>query len=326
MTLNVSIGLVHAHGTDYRAVTEYRCRSGAFPGAFCPLPLLLEPCSSQVQTGRHIFHERHANEESRIRKRTTMRRNLRESGLEDFAGTGLVSRSGEFFVRALYLFQQRWSKLKYLRFCSITWPQLPKMVSRMPLLLLALAAFAATTKADDMTIPPPSDYYPPPTYGGTPGGMLYYVSPNASVYVGVTVTFYGEDFNENCTVLINDTECAVELVSDEELTCKLCAVGELSLLCPIDEEGPTVWDTGIMVAATGKVTYPPNAPYNGNCVWNLASVSCYGFHQAPSQVHEMYLISGYDTPVSGVFPGWCFNEYTSWLSQNTTMQAICHKR
>eukprot|EP00798_Chlamydomonas_sp_ICE-L_P015103 gene15103-21157_t len=65
-----------------------------------------------------------------------------------------------------------------------------------------------------------------------------------------------------------------------------------------------------------------NAAYcpEGNCVWNLASVSCYGLSIADA---DLYLVGGYDVPVAGVFPAWCFNMYTQ-TSYNTTLQAICH--
>lgn len=69
-----------------------------------------------------------------------------------------------------------------------------------------------------------------------------------------------------------------------------------------------------------------NAQYcpEGGCRWSLASVSCYG--QGPLLGQDLYLIAGYEAPVNGVYSAWCFNEYSTVTSTQTTMQAICHKR
>eukprot|EP00798_Chlamydomonas_sp_ICE-L_P015102 gene15102-21156_t len=104
-------------------------------------------------------------------------------------------------------------------------------MSKLFLSFLALA-LVAVASANDME--PPAAYAPPPEYVA----KLFYVYPNSSIAVGDNVTFYGEGFIENCTAGVqvdaipgsNGTTffgCGTEFVSDEELICEACAVGEI---------------------------------------------------------------------------------------------------
>eukprot|EP00798_Chlamydomonas_sp_ICE-L_P029078 gene29078-32286_t len=108
--------------------------------------------------------------------------------------------------------------------------------------------------------PPPP---PPPPRPSQAKPNLRFVYPPDGVYVGVTMSFYGQNFIPECVVVIDgNITCPTDFISENLLTAKACEVGQVLLICPVDPKYPVAWNTGTACTATQALLDPldPWAP------------------------------------------------------------------